>query len=42
MARIGVISIFDGRDYVHGGIVGFIRTVEDLLGVTFDEFMRVG
>ncbi|WP_327144510.1 L-fucose/L-arabinose isomerase family protein [Nocardia sp. NBC_01327] len=31
MARIGVISISDGRDYVHGGIVGFIRTVEDRL-----------
>ncbi|QVI21211.1 hypothetical protein KHQ06_35280 [Nocardia tengchongensis] len=31
MARIGVISLSDGRDYVHGGIVGFIRTAEDRL-----------
>ncbi|MEV6099334.1 L-fucose/L-arabinose isomerase family protein [Nocardia sp. NPDC051981] len=31
MARIGVISFSDGRDYVHGGIVGFIRTAEDRL-----------
>ncbi|WP_330182611.1 hypothetical protein OHB26_02475 [Nocardia sp. NBC_01503] len=29
MARIGVISISDGRDHAHGGIVGFIRTVEE-------------
>lgn len=31
MARIGVISVSDGRDYVHGGIVGFIRAAEDRL-----------
>src|SRR2546430_41827 len=32
MARIGVISISDGRDYVHGGIAEHIRTTEDRLG----------
>ncbi|MFI9407871.1 L-fucose/L-arabinose isomerase family protein [Nocardia sp. NPDC052316] len=31
MARIGVISMSDGRDYVHAGIVDFIRTTEDHL-----------
>lgn len=31
MARIGVISISDGRDYVHEGIVDFIRSTEDVL-----------
>lgn len=31
MARIGVISISDGRDYVHDGIAEFIRTNEDRL-----------
>ncbi|GAB3903615.1 L-fucose/L-arabinose isomerase family protein [Kibdelosporangium lantanae] len=31
MARIGVISISDGRDYVHEGIAEFIRTTEDKL-----------
>ncbi|WP_157556582.1 hypothetical protein [Nocardia acidivorans] len=31
MARIGVISISDGRDCVHGRIVGFLRTVEGWL-----------
>ncbi|WP_194837004.1 L-fucose/L-arabinose isomerase family protein [Nocardia sp. XZ_19_369] len=31
MARIGVISMSDGRDYVHAGIADFIRTTEDHL-----------
>ncbi|MFD9890129.1 L-fucose/L-arabinose isomerase family protein [Amycolatopsis sp. NPDC059027] len=31
MARIGVINISDGRDYVHGGIADFIRSNEDKL-----------
>jgi L-fucose/D-arabinose isomerase len=31
VARIGVISISDGRDYVHGGIAEFIRDTEDKL-----------
>lgn len=31
MARIGVISISDGRDYVHNGIAEHIRTTEDKL-----------
>ncbi|MEU2254834.1 L-fucose/L-arabinose isomerase family protein [Nocardia xishanensis] len=31
MARIGVISVSDGRDYVHTGIADFIRTTEDRL-----------
>jgi L-fucose isomerase len=31
VARIGVISISDGRDYVHEGIAEFIRTTEDKL-----------
>lgn len=31
MARIGVISISDGRDYVHDDVVGFIRQAEDTL-----------
>ncbi|OLF10045.1 fucose isomerase [Actinophytocola xinjiangensis] len=31
MARIGVINISDGRDYVHGGIAEFIRGNEDRL-----------
>jgi L-fucose/D-arabinose isomerase len=31
VARIGVISFSDGRDYVHDGIVDFIRRTEDTL-----------
>lgn len=31
MARIGVISLSDGRNYVHDGIVEFIRSTEDVL-----------
>ncbi|MQA13409.1 MAG: fucose isomerase [Pseudonocardiaceae bacterium] len=31
MARIGVISFSDGRDYVHDGIAGFIGSTEDAL-----------
>lgn len=31
MARIGVINISDGRDYVHRGIADFIRANEDKL-----------
>ncbi|HEX2298370.1 MAG TPA: L-fucose/L-arabinose isomerase family protein [Pseudonocardiaceae bacterium] len=31
MARIGVISFSDGRDYVHGGIAEFVRSTEDAL-----------
>ncbi|QBS45205.1 L-fucose/L-arabinose isomerase family protein [Nocardia sp. CS682] len=31
MARIGVISMSDGRDYVHAGIADFIGTTEDHL-----------
>ncbi|MGH3993208.1 MAG: fucose isomerase, partial [Pseudonocardiaceae bacterium] len=31
MARIGVISFSDGRDYVHGGIADFVRSTEDAL-----------
>ena len=31
MARIGVINISDGRDYVHGGLADFIRANEDKL-----------
>ncbi|WP_068054644.1 L-fucose/L-arabinose isomerase family protein [Nocardia xishanensis] len=31
MARIGVISVSDGRDYVHTGIADFIRATEDRL-----------
>lgn len=31
MARIGVISVSDGRDYVHAGIADFITTTEDRL-----------
>jgi L-fucose isomerase len=31
VARIGVISISDGRDYVHSGIADFIRATEDKL-----------
>ncbi|WP_433664828.1 L-fucose/L-arabinose isomerase family protein [Nocardia sp. CA-128927] len=31
MARIGVISMSDGRDYVHSGIAEFISTTEDHL-----------
>ncbi|RJO73813.1 fucose isomerase [Nocardia panacis] len=31
MARIGVISISDGRDYVHAGIADFLRAAEDRL-----------
>ncbi len=31
MARIGVISFSDGRDYVHGGIADFVRSTEDTL-----------
>ena len=31
MARIGVISISDGRDYVHGDVVEFVRTTEKRL-----------
>ncbi|WP_328399946.1 L-fucose/L-arabinose isomerase family protein [Nocardia sp. NBC_00403] len=31
MARIGVISISDGRPYVHGGIAEFISAAEDRL-----------
>ncbi|MEV6771682.1 hypothetical protein AB0N05_23960 [Nocardia sp. NPDC051030] len=53
MAGIGVISILDGRDYVHGGIVGHIHAVPgdhratvraacELMGVMLDEFTRAG
>lgn len=48
MARIGVISICDGRDRVHEEIVGFIRTTRDrraacqLIGDSPDEFRRAG
>ena len=31
MARIGVINISDGRDYVHSGIADFIVANEDKL-----------
>ncbi|MEV0247824.1 L-fucose/L-arabinose isomerase family protein [Nocardia sp. NPDC050712] len=31
MARIGVLSFSDGRDYVHAGIADFIKTTEDRL-----------
>lgn len=31
MARIGVISFSDGRDYVHDGIAGFVQSTEDTL-----------
>jgi L-fucose isomerase len=31
VARIGVLSVSDGRDYVHGGIAGFIQAAEDKL-----------
>jgi L-fucose isomerase len=31
VARIGVISVSDGRDYVHSGIAEFIRVTEDKL-----------
>ncbi len=31
MARIGVLSLSDGRNYVHDGIVDFIRSTEDAL-----------
>jgi L-fucose/D-arabinose isomerase len=31
VARIGVISVSDGRDYVHSGIADFIRATEDKL-----------
>lgn len=31
MARIGVISFSDGRDYVHGGIADFVKSTEDTL-----------
>ncbi|WP_039803812.1 fucose isomerase, partial [Nocardia araoensis] len=31
MARIGIISISDGRDYVHAGIADFIASTEDRL-----------
>ncbi len=31
MARIGVISFSDGRDYVHGGIADFVASTEDVL-----------
>jgi L-fucose isomerase len=31
VARIGVISVSDGRDYVHGGIADFIQAAEDKL-----------
>ncbi len=31
MARIGVISMSDGRDYVHGDVVEFVRTTEKRL-----------
>ncbi|MET8778521.1 L-fucose/L-arabinose isomerase family protein [Nocardia sp. NPDC004654] len=37
MARIGVISISDGRDYVHTGIADFIRTTEDRLVAALTE-----
>ncbi|WP_069167735.1 L-fucose/L-arabinose isomerase family protein [Nocardia altamirensis] len=37
MARIGVISISDGRDYVHAGIAEFIRTTEDRLVAALTE-----
>ncbi len=31
MARIGVLSFSDGRDYVHNGIAEFVRSTEDSL-----------
>ncbi|SMD06404.1 L-fucose/L-arabinose isomerase family protein [Kibdelosporangium aridum] len=37
MARIGVISISDGRDYVHGGIADFIGRTEDKLATRLTE-----
>jgi L-fucose/D-arabinose isomerase len=37
VARIGVISVSDGRDYVHGGIAGFIQAAEDRLAARLGD-----
>ncbi|WP_329055875.1 L-fucose/L-arabinose isomerase family protein [Amycolatopsis sp. NBC_01488] len=37
MARVGVISLSDGRDYVHSGIAGFVRGTEDRLVAALAE-----
>ncbi|OXM67711.1 L-fucose/L-arabinose isomerase family protein [Amycolatopsis vastitatis] len=37
MARIGLISLSDGRDYVHSGIVEFVRSTEDRLAAALAE-----
>jgi L-fucose/D-arabinose isomerase len=37
VARIGVISVSDGRDYVHSGIADFIRSNEDKLAARLTE-----
>ncbi|MFI5587632.1 L-fucose/L-arabinose isomerase family protein [Amycolatopsis sp. NPDC051758] len=37
MARIGVINLSDGRDYVHNGIAEFIRGTEDRLVAALAE-----
>jgi L-fucose isomerase len=37
VARIGVISFSDGRDYVHDGIVEFIQRTEDTLAARLAE-----
>jgi L-fucose isomerase len=37
VARIGLMSISDGRDYVHQGIADFIRTAEDKLATRLAE-----
>lgn len=37
MARIGVVSLSDGRDYVHSGIADFIRRAEDRLVAALAE-----
>jgi L-fucose isomerase len=37
MARIGVVSLSDGRDYVHSGLVDFVRGAEDRLVAALTE-----
>ena len=37
MARIGLISLSDGRDYVHSGIAEFVRGTEDRLAAALAE-----
>ncbi|MEU5266610.1 hypothetical protein [Amycolatopsis sp. NPDC021455] len=37
MARIGLISLSDGRDYVHSGLVEFVRGAEDRLAAALAE-----